>query len=389
MTSSTQMGDTFTQVTNIFIDAFSSYTHQLMSWGTWLFVTLATINLGWLALGYLVEKDLPASMLDFLKRFFIMMFFYTVMTNPDWLLSIAASFTQMGEKLTGIPLDPSSVMVYGILLSDKISQSIKSTNILHDLYGVIFVGCINMVVMFCFFSIGLRLACTLIINTALVVVSAFFLGFGGLGATSEIARTCITTILANCARLFGIYLVVGAGAGAISNIAATIPSTFTGSFDAYSELAGISLFLWYLAKELPEQFARLISHHLNDVRGVDALAGGFTAMRVAQSVVPGARVAVSAITTAARTAGSIVNNGKAHFSVNQAEGIGTASIKAITGAAVDTTRHAAGTLSDHIKQAGTKLAGGQRVPATSFSTRMYHSAETTTQSGSSTKPASS
>lgn len=391
MTGSPDLSNTFTQATDTFIQVFSGYTHQLMGWGTWLFVSLAAINLGWLALGYAFEKDLPASMLDFIKRFFIMMFFYTLMSNPDWLLAIAGSFTQMGQQLTGIPVDPSAIIENGIMISDRVTQSMTGNSLWHDLYGALIVAVVNITIMFAFFSIGIRLACTLIINTALVVVSAFFLGFAGLGATGDIARSCLTTILANCARLLGIYLVVGAGAGAVNKIAQNIPSTFSGSFDAYLELAAISLLLWWLAKELPEQFARLVSHNLSDVRSVDALAIGMAVSRTAQSVQPAIKAASTVASSVMRTGGSMGANAAAHFRANSAEGIGSAALKAVAGVAVDTAKHGVGTVGDHIRQAATKLAGGgnpidgSMPPVPSFSSRMHQSAQSTLKRSGSEK----
>lgn len=387
--SSLDISNSFTQATNLFIQTFSGYTHQLMSWGTWLFISLAGINLGWLALGYAFEKDLPASMLDFIKRFFIMMFFYTLMTNPNWLLSMASSFTQMGQTLTGIPLDPSAVIENGIMISDRISQSVETTSILHDFFGAIFVAAINVAVIITFFSIGVRLAYTLIINTALVVVSAFFLGFGGLQVTNDIARACITTVLANCARLLGIYLVIGSGAQAVNTISNNIPPTFSGSFDAYLMLAAICYLLFELARKLPEQFARIVSHALNDTSGVDVLATGSNAARTGQTTSPAMKAAQSGASSVARTAGSIGTNAASNFMANRSQGVGTAALKAAVGTAGTVAKHAVGTMSDHIKQAATKLAGGgnpldgSTPPVTPFAARMYQSSEATNKSAQS------
>ena len=385
MSSSVDLSNTITQATNTFIHAFSGYTSQLMTWGTWLFLSLMVINLGWLAIGYAFEKDFTASMADFVKRFFIMMVFYTIMTHPDWLLSIASSFQFMGQQLTNMPVDPSSIIYKGIVISNKITQSIHSVNIFRDFYGALVVAAINAGVLFAFFATGLRLAVILIINTALVVASSFFLGFAALGATHKIAHHCIDTILANCARLLGIYIVVGAGSSAMDTAASQIPQTFSGSFDAYLWLLAIVLLFWFLAKELPEQFARLVSHTLTDLRGVDAAAVAMSAVKTAQTAIPAVKAASAAVAQASKVIGSIGGNAASHFMANKTDGIGAAAISAISGATSTSAKNAIGTIGDHLKNAADKLSGGQGIgtwnPETQkkeisgFSSRMHGSTQ--------------
>src|SRR5690606_21660661 len=106
-----------TSSTQAFIDAFSSYLSQFLSWGQWLFGALLVINMGWLWLWYAIDKDgILQGMSAFLKKFFIIMLFYTIMVNHQWLLDLLKNTEDMGQTLTGLPIDPSSIISNGIML---------------------------------------------------------------------------------------------------------------------------------------------------------------------------------------------------------------------------------------------------------------------------------
>jgi type IV secretory pathway TrbL component len=167
----------------------------------------------------------------------------------------------MGKTITHAPTDPSSIVSNGIALANSIMEPVKSFDIFHITFGAIIILIVYVVIVFAFISIALELAKTLIITTALISVSSFFLSFAALEQTSKIAHHLLEAVLGNCMKLLGIYLIVGTGTQIIINLSHLIPASET-SFDDYWWLLSVVILFWMLAKQLPEQLARLVSFHL-------------------------------------------------------------------------------------------------------------------------------
>ncbi len=278
------MDTLLTSAAQTYIKIFSSYLNQLLIWGQWLFGALLVINMGWLWFWYATDKDnVVEGLSDFLKKFFMILLFYTIMVNHHWLLNLLTTTQVMGQKLTGIPIDPSSVIANGIMIANKILIPLQNSSLLTSGFGLLLGFIVYLFIVLAFISIALDLALTLIMATALISLSTFFLGFAALGATSQIARQSLMTLLGLCIKLLGIYLVVGAGSKTIATVAAAIPIKIL-AYDAYIwVIASVALF-WLLARNLPGQIARIVTDGMQDNLGTNVPAFATGVLKTAYSL---------------------------------------------------------------------------------------------------------
>ena len=275
--------DILTATVNQYIAGFSGYVNQFVEWGQWIFYSLLTINIVWLTLWYAFDKNsFVESMADFLRQFFLIALFYTIMMNHEWLVSILQTANVMGKTLAGFPIDPSSIISNGIAIANKIIIPIHQASIITAGFGLLVGFAAWVVITFTFISIALNLAVTLIIATALITVSTFFLGFAAFSGTSQIARQALDVVLSNCVKLLGIYLTVGVGAKTITGIVNAIPAQLL-SFDAYTWIIAACLLFWLVSKTLPEQLARIVSGSFQAHHGTSAAALTVSAVQYART----------------------------------------------------------------------------------------------------------
>lgn len=270
-----------TTVTASYTSTFASFVSQFMAWGEMIFASLLVVNFTWLCLWYAFDKEsIPKALSAFLKQAFVVMLFYTLMTRPDWLVSILKTSAYMGNQLTGIPIDPSSIIANGIVIANKVLLPIHSSSLLTMGLGGIVIFVAYLVIMFSFTVVALDLAVTLITSSALVAISPLFLSFSALNATTTIARQALDVILGNAVKLLGIYLCVGAGSKTIVYIANSIPTEVV-SFDPYCWIGAASLLFWQISKHLPTQLARIVSGAIHEHHGSEMAAASMAAIRTA------------------------------------------------------------------------------------------------------------
>ena len=93
--------DVLTSASQQFANAFGVYYVQLLSWGQDLFFSLLTINIVIMAMWYAFDSEsIKDSMGKFLRRYFVIGIFYTIMLNHSWLLELIHSSEFMGSALT-------------------------------------------------------------------------------------------------------------------------------------------------------------------------------------------------------------------------------------------------------------------------------------------------
>ncbi len=356
--------DGLTTAAQTYMTAFGSYINVFLGWGQWLFFSLLTMNLIWLFLWNAFDRDsIVDSMGQFIRKFFVIALFYTIMLHHDWLLQILQSAQIMGGKLTGAQTDPSSIISQGIGIANKVIQPVEAASILTFGLGELVAFIVYLVVLFVFISIALQLALTLIITTALITVSTFFLGFAALSSTTQVARNTLDAILASCIKLLGLYLVIAAGSKTITTIVTIIPVKLI-SFDPYAWIVATTLLFWLLAKNLPDQLAKIFTGVLQEHRGADAAAIAMALTQYARMATGvGGAVAGAAAGVAggvAKTAGSSLYNAASHYQQARTEGLGrTAStMKAGVGTAGDAVSSAKGSISDHFSHLASKSSGG-------------------------------
>jgi len=369
-----------THAANSYIHIFSGYVNQFLQWGKWLFFSLLTINIVWLALWYAFDRHaLTETLPSFLKRFFVISFFYTVMIHPAWLSSILYTAQSMGQSLVHAPIDPSSIIAQGLGLANKLFIPVSHSSLLTMGFVFLLMLAVYIVVLFVFISIALDLALTLITTTALISMATFFLGFAALGATNQIARQTLDVILANCVKLFGIYLVVAAGGQTLSNVALSVPTEIK-TPDPYAWIVAVVLLFWLLAKNLPNQLARIFSGAIHDTHGESAAALMIAASQLSRIAMNLGKVVGNALQGAAKFTGSTAYNALQHFKKAAMESNSSAMnvLKTTMGGTMQHLGQAVGgKFSDEMKNIANQLAGGpgssQSIP--SVSSRMYQASK--------------
>ena len=372
------MNNILTTTAQSYIHIFSGFQHQFLVWGESLFFTLALINLTWLFLWYAFDSSsLLDNMSSFIRRYFMMSIFYTLMLNPSWLKELLSVAHTMGESLGHLPLDPSSLISEGIGIANKIIWPVTNSSLLTAGFGLIIATIVYGIVLFVFLSIALELSLTLIMTTALITVSSFFLGFAALGTTTQIARQTLDVILANCVKLLGIYMVISVGHSSIIQVANSIPEK-TVSFDAYVWVVAVVVLFWLVARNLPNQLARIVSGAFRENEGADVAALAMSVVSYAKTAAPVAGVAGGVASSMAKVAGSTAYNAASHFAhARDNHGTWKSTASALAGSMMHLGKAVGGNVSDHFKQVANKLAGGpgsqQKIHG--VSERMHHSAK--------------
>ncbi len=278
----TKFPGVLTTITNDYTNAFSGYTTQLMHYGKEIFVVLLAINITWIALWYAFDKDsLAAGMSGFLKKFTVAMIFYTIMVSPQYMGSLIGSSTQMGLAITKqTSLDPSYLINVGMNVGLQALASITHLSFIFNASGVILAIAIFFIIVFCFMSVALQVAVTLVIATALATFSCFTLGFSGLGATAGIARKSIDALICACFKLFGYYIVIGASFPVFSSWK-NLPTGFFQDTRQAAWLCASALMFWLLSKSLPAVFERIGGGLVGETAGVDFAALAVSAAKTA------------------------------------------------------------------------------------------------------------
>lgn len=371
--------NSLTTAANSYIHVFSSYTNTFLQWGKWLFFSLLTIQLVWMTLWYAFDRHAIAETLpSFLKKFFGITFFYTLMIHPAWLGSVLHTAQSMGNTLVHAPIDPSSLISQGIGLGNQLLIPVTHSSLMTMGLGVLIIAVVYLVVLFAFISIALDLALTLIVTTALISISTFFLSFAALGATHQIARQTLDVILAHCVKLLGIYLVVAAGSQTITAVALAIPSEIK-TFDPYAWIVAVVLLFYLLAKHLPNQLAKIVSGAILETPGIDSTALLMAGTNLANAAMSITQMAGLLLQGGTKLAGSTAYNALQHGKKstmetgNPVRGIASA----VGGSIKDVGQATFGNVSEHLQNMGSKAVGGPGLqqPIQSISSRLYQSAK--------------
>lgn len=253
------MSDILTISAHLYFKELAKHFNQFFDWGETIFFSLLTINITFCALWYAFENEsFHVSIAEFIRKLFVILFFYTLMLFHGWLISLIKTAQFMGNSLTNMPTDPSSLISQGIGIANKIIYPVHASGLLVMGFGGFVILITYLVVLFSFISVALQLTVTLIVTTGLIVISPFCLAFSALARTEKIAYNILQIILANCFKLIGIYFVIAVGSQTISYLSGIIPEQVN-NFDIYAWLLSVVLLFWMLTKNLPEQLAKLVS----------------------------------------------------------------------------------------------------------------------------------
>lgn len=362
-----------TTTVNFYAKAFLGYIHQFLQWGEDFFYVGLVITIVWMCLWNAFDKNsFQDSMPNFIKEFFIIALFYTIMLNAQsWLGSIVNTSSYMGQILTKSAIDPSSIMSQGLAIAGKIAIIADNTSMLKEFFGILLLFTAYIVVFFTFASIALELSLILILNYLLIGMSGFLLAFAVFPFTRSIARKTLDLVMANSIKILVIYIVVGASTSIfdmISKILPSDPASKVTSFDTYSWVVLASLLFWILAKNIPTQISRIFSDVIQETRGTNAAALAMSAVSTARTTAMAASALKTAVKTTAggafgvaRVTGSAIRDGAAHYSQSRMQGLGMASSagKAVSSTAKDALWSGGGGVADRFKHAVEKLSGGK------------------------------
>lgn len=261
MINPSNYSDIITTIINQYVGIFSSYFNQFLDWGVWIFYSFSTIGIVWLCLWSAFEKhSITAAMPGFLKEFFLIAFFYTLMTHAaSWLSSIVDTTQTMGLQLTHQVIDPASIIQQGLTIANRILAPIKNSAAANLGIGASLIIAAYLITLSAFIAVAINLAVTLLMTTFFVSLSGLTLAFGGFALTRAIALRTLDTIIAFSFKLLCLYLVINAGAGIFSALAASLPLDKILTFDIYAWTSAAALLFWMAAHHLPKQAVRLFA----------------------------------------------------------------------------------------------------------------------------------
>ncbi|MBS0357959.1 MAG: type IV secretion system protein [Proteobacteria bacterium] len=376
-----------------YLEVFASYQHQFLVWGQGIFFSLLTINVVWMCLWYAFDKNsLKEAMPNFIRDFFVITFFYSVMVNHHWLLDLLKTAEFMGGAITKLPIDPSSLISEGISIANSIIYPLLKSSLWTFGVSKLILFFVYLIVLFVFISVALELALTMILTTALISVASFFIGFGASSVTASIARKTLDLILGNCVKLLGIYLVAAVGSQTLKGLVGSIPTSIETlkdvGFDPYVWIVSGVVLFWLVAKNLPGQLAQIVSNGIQETRhtGMGAFALSLAQQKISQ-IMSGSQKGQSTDRGGlTRALMSTAKNAAQHFSQGRkSSGSSVAGLgKAVVGSMSDLGHSVKGSISDRFKNLSSQLSGGVDKGQTisSVARRMHNAAQDLKSSGS-------
>jgi P-type conjugative transfer protein TrbL len=254
-----QNADLITYLINQYTTIFSGFFSQFLNWGNWLFYSFATIAMVWFCLWQAFEKPTAvASMPEFLKEFFLIAFFYTIMINAaNWLSSIVDSAQTMGQQLTHQSIDPASIIQQGLTIANQILAPIKNSSAAATGLGTDLILMAYLSTLTAFIAVALDLAITLLTTTFFITVSGLFLAFGVFGFWRRVAGRTLDVVIGYSFKLLALYITIYAGSDVFIQLANNLPHDQVTTFDVYVWVSAAALLFWLTAFCLSKKVAGL------------------------------------------------------------------------------------------------------------------------------------
>ena len=261
-----QNADLITYLINQYNTIFAGFFSQFLNWGNWLFYSFATIAIVWLCLWQAFEKSAVApAMPEFLKEFFLIAFFYTIMTNAaNWLSSIVDSTQTMGQQLTHQSIDPASIIQQGLTIANQILAPIKNSSAVNTGLGADLILIAYLITLTAFIAVALDLAVTLLTTTFFITVSGLFLAFGVFGFWRRVAQRTLDTVIGHSFKLLALYITIYAGSDVFIQLADNLPHDQVTTFDVYVWVIAAALLFWFTAFFLSKKVASLFFQAIQD-----------------------------------------------------------------------------------------------------------------------------
>lgn len=254
--------DIFTVLINQYTQILSSDYQQFLIWGQWLFYGFATISIVWICLWRAFDHDsITDSMPLFLKEFFLIALFYTIMTHASsWLFSMVDSAQAMGEQLTHQQIDPGSIIQQGLTIANQVLIPLQYSSVTQG-FGSIVTLASYFLIFGSFLAVAINLAVTLLTTTFLISFSGLTLAFGCFNITRSYAKATLEQLTGYTFKLLSLYLMIYAGSSIFTQLANYLPKEKITSFDIYAWATATALLFSLLSYVIPKQIKTLFSNN--------------------------------------------------------------------------------------------------------------------------------
>jgi P-type conjugative transfer protein TrbL len=265
--------DIITTTINSYNKIFASYLTQFLQWGEWLFYSCLTISMVWLCLWKAFDHhSFQEAMPDFIKEFFIVTFFYSIMINAGpWLYSIANTATVIGTTLVQQKVDPSSIITQGFAIANALMAAANNTSFLVNIFGTLIASFSYVIILLVFFTVALDLAVTIISNSILISIASMSLAFSAFSFTRSVARKTLDLIIANSMKLLVLYIVIASGKELMVKIASLIPADKIITLDTFGWVVVSCLLFGAVAKYIPKNIIKIFTDIIQEIRKPNTL----------------------------------------------------------------------------------------------------------------------
>jgi P-type conjugative transfer protein TrbL len=260
--------DIITTTINSYNKLFASYLTQFLQWGEWLFYSCLTISIVWLCLWKAFDHhSFQEAMPGFIKEFFIVAFFYTIMINAGpWLYSIVNTATLMGTTLAQQKVDPSSIIAQGFAIANALMAAANNTSFLVNIFGTLIASFSYVIILLVFFTVALDLAITIISNSILISIASMSLAFSAFSFTRSVARKTLDSIITNSMKLLVLYLVIASGNELMVKIAGLIPTDKITTLDTFGWVVVSCLLFGAVAKYIPKNISKIFTDIIQEIQ---------------------------------------------------------------------------------------------------------------------------
>ncbi|MDN4572045.1 P-type conjugative transfer protein TrbL [Pandoraea cepalis] len=343
--------------------ASSGWESKLADIAKGLFIKLATLELIWSALMWVIARDDPEQMFaSFVKKILGLSFFWAILLNfSTWIPAVIDGFSQAGRSASGLSaLTPSAVLDLGLEIStgilNKVSDVSFSASGILTAFTAAFAGILIVV---SFTVIAAQLLVTLIESYIAISAGVLFLGFAGSRWTTTFSEKYISYAVGIGVKLFVTYLIIAAGQTVSQGWVQLIVDGMKAK--DYLPIMGGALVYTFLAWQIPATASSMMSGSPSmTLGGAAATAAGAVASAAGAAGMVGASVAGAAGGVAGlgnMAAGSVkaALAGGANATANGATGpagVALGAAKAIGGAMMDSA-------GETVKGLGQNSAGGR------------------------------
>jgi type IV secretion system protein TrbL len=293
--------NSLTTIVERYQDAASGWENTISTAASWLFWALVAIDLSWLAIMMLFQKQ---DMMDFLgsliQRIMVIGFFLILLENgTTWANLVISSFRELASDAGGVTqIMPSSTMEVGVNLATNLIQE-AGGNSIWNVGNLILSGLLGIGILIIFALITAELIIVLVSMYIILNAGIIMLAFGGSRWTDQFAVNYYKTVLAIGLRLFVVQLLVGIGIQVVNSLIGDFSDNPT--FAEMFVVVGAVLILYLLIKSISSLVQSLISGSGDtSTGGTGALIGA--AMGFAGGAAAGASAAGGAATEGVKSA---------------------------------------------------------------------------------------